>query len=94
MEESVKRSNSLKKHIVNFAKTKKVCDSYQSAKYKDPFYNDHKVDIALHENAKKAFSELVLKKLPKMAELRENISSMYSEKSELYTEYKKFQEEL
>lgn len=94
LENDIEKSSNLKKHIVNFAKTKKVYDSYKSTKYKEEFYADHRADIVLHESAKQAFSELGLKKLPKAKELSENISTMYSEKSELYAKYKTLQAEL
>lgn len=94
LESDLGKQKSLKNHIINFAKTKKVFDNYKISNNKEEFYSSHSEDIIIHEGCKKAFADLNVKKLPKVKELNSHISSLYKQKAVMYEEYKTLQAEL
>mgnify|MGYP004521422021 FL=1 len=59
----------LKKHIINYSKTRPTYEEYRKAGYSKKFLETHREEITLHKAAKAAFDELGVKKLPKVKEL-------------------------
>lgn len=51
----------MKKHIINYAKTREVYAAYRKAGYSKKFLAEHEADILLHKAAKKAFDEMGVK---------------------------------
>ena len=88
-EKRMKEIASLKKHITNYVKTRKVYVDYRKAGYSKKFYESHREDITLHKAAKKAFDELGIKKLPKMKDLSDEYASVLTKKRTVYSEYRK-----
>ena len=84
----------LKKHIVNYSKTKDVYVAYRKAGYSQKFLNEHESDIIIHKAAKKAFDELGVKKLPTIKSLQVEFAEKLAEKKEAYAELKKVRDEL
>lgn len=54
----------LKKHIINYSKTRDVYVEYRKAGYSKKFFEAHREEITIHKAAKQAFDELGLKKIP------------------------------
>jgi len=86
--------NVLKKHIVNYSKTKDVYVAYRKSGYSKKFLEEHEDDIIIHKAAKKAFDELGVKKLPTVKSLQVEFADKLSEKKEAYAELKKVRDEL
>ena len=59
----------LRTHIVNYAKTRETYVAYRKAGYSKKFREEHEADILLHQ-AKNAFEDLGVKKLPKVKSLQ------------------------
>ena len=78
----------LKKHIVNFAKTRDVYEAYRRSGYSQKYYEEHREELMLRKAAKEYFDSLHLKKLPKMKELSDEYAAILDEKRKLYAEYK------
>ena len=55
---------------------------------------EHEGDITLHRTAKKAFNKLGLTKLPSRKDLSAESNRLKAEKSTLYAEYRKAQDEM
>lgn len=86
--------NVLKKHIVNYSKTKDVYVAYRKSGYSKKFLEEHEADIIIHKAAKKAFDELGVKKLPTVKSLQVEFADKLTEKKEAYAELKKVRDEL
>ena len=63
-EQRLQEIAALKKHIINYSKTREVYVAYRKAGYSKKFFEGHREAITLHKAAKEAFEQLGLKKLP------------------------------
>ena len=71
---------SLKKHIINYSKTRKTYEEYRKAGYSKRFFEAHREELTLHKAAKAAFDELGVKKIPKVKDLSAEYSEILSKK--------------
>ncbi|MBR0090890.1 MAG: relaxase/mobilization nuclease domain-containing protein [Lachnospiraceae bacterium] len=78
----------LKKHILNYSKTRETYVAYRKAGYSKKFFEEHRDEITLHKAAKDAFNRLGLKKLPKIKELNAEYKRVLAEKKAAYTGYR------
>ena len=83
----------LRTHIINYAKTNKVWAEYIRSGYSKNYLADHEGNIILHRTAKKAFDDSGLKKIPTVRKLNEEFSKLLADKKEAYAEYNKVKEE-
>lgn len=77
----------LKKHIINYAKTRDIYTAYRKAGYSQKFYEEHRAELTLHKAAKTAFDELGVKKLPTVKTLQAEYMDLLSEKKKAYGQY-------
>ncbi len=84
----------LKKHIINYSKTKDIYVGYRKSGYSKKYLAEHEADILIHKAAKKAFDELKLDKLPTIKRLNSEYAKLLSEKKVNYAEYVKLQKEV
>lgn len=77
----------LKKHIINYAKTRDIYTAYRKAGYSQKFYEEHRAELTLHKAAKAAFDELGVKKLPTVKTLQAEYTDLLSEKKKAYGQY-------
>ena len=84
----------LKKHIVNYSKTRDVYTAYRKAGYSKQFLEEHRAEIELHKAAKKAFDKLGTKKLPRVKELSEEYGRILVQKKQAYASYRKMKTEM
>lgn len=83
----------LKKHIINYSKTRSTYEAYRKAGYSKKFFEAHREELTLHKAAKQAFDELGVKKLPKVKELNAEYADLLSGKKAAYAEYRKLRDE-
>lgn len=62
----------LKKHIINYSKTKQIYVAYRESGYSKKFFEEHREEITLHKAAKEAFSK-IKGKIPTIESLTEFI---------------------
>ena len=84
----------LRTHIVNYARTRPVYDTYRKSGYSKKFLEEHREQITLHKAAKAAFDESNLRTLPKVKELDAEYSNLLTEKKARYPDYRKAKEEM
>lgn len=84
----------LKKHIINYSKTRTVYEAYRKSGYSKKFLEEHREEITLHKVAKAAFDELGVKRLPKVKDLTMQYAETLSEKKKDYTEYRLLKNEV
>ncbi len=83
----------LKKHIVNYSKTRNTYEAYRKAGYSKKFFEEHREEITLHKAAKKVFDELGLARIPKVKELSAEYAEILASKKKTYAEFRKVRDE-
>ena len=83
----------LKKHIINYSKTRSTYEEYRKAGYSKKFLEAHREEITLHKAAKQAFDELGVKRLPKVKDLNAEYAELFSGKKAAYAEYRRLRDE-
>ena len=84
----------MKKHIINYSKTKDIYVGYRKSGYSKKYLDKHEADILIHKAAKKAFDDLKLDKLPSVKRLNSEYAELLSEKKANYAEYIKLQKNI
>ena len=84
----------LRKHLINYAKTKDVFAAYKASGYNREFYEAHRDMLALRSAAKKAFDAYKKengsdKKLQRISELNAEYAMLLERKKSSYAEYRK-----
>lgn len=78
----------LKKHIINYSKTRAIYEEYRKAGYSKKFLEAHREEITIHKAAKAAFDELGVKKLPRVKDLSIEYAEVLATKKQTYAEYR------
>lgn len=84
----------LRRHIINYSKTREVYAGYRKAGYSKAYLAVHEGEIALHKAAKKAFDELGEQPLPTVKNLNAEYARLLAEKKERYGAYRAAREEM
>lgn len=93
-EKRLKEIAELKKHIINYSKTRACFQEYKKSGYSKKFFEAHREELTLHKAAKNAFNRLDGKKIPKVKDLSVEYGSVLAEKKKLYAEYRTQREEM
>ena len=88
LEKRMAEITELKKHIINYAKTKEVYSAYRQAGFSGRFYEANAEDILIHQSAKQAFSLLSAKQIPAMKNLQLEYQKCSSSKKSLSADYR------
>lgn len=83
----------LKKHIINYSKTKDVFAEYRKSGYSKKFYEEHREALTLYKAAKDAFKQIE-GSIPKIRELNAEYDELLQKKKQTYAEYKQMQKEM
>lgn len=83
----------LRKHIMNYSKTRKTYEEYRKAGYSKKFFEAHREEITLHKAAKQAFDDLGVKKIPKVKDLNTEYAELLAKKKAAYPEYRRIKED-
>ena len=101
LNESIKASEkrlaeilALKKHILNYRKTKDAYVAYRKAGYSRKFFEEHREEITIHKAAKAAFDQFGTGKLPTIRELNEEYDTVLRAKKIAYAEYRAAKKEI
>jgi len=84
----------LRKHIINYVKTKDVFVGYRKAGYSKKYLAEHEKDILLHKAAKKFFDETKVQKLPTVKTIDAEYAELLAKKKETYSDYQKARAEM
>ena len=87
-EERLTEIASLKKHIINYAKTRDVYVEYRKSGYSRAYFESHRQEIILHKAAKDAFDKAGMEKLPKIKELTAEYAEVLADKKTAYAQYR------
>ncbi|MCF2670706.1 relaxase/mobilization nuclease domain-containing protein [Butyricicoccus pullicaecorum] len=78
----------LKKHIINYSKTRATYEEYRKAGYSKKFLEAHREEITIHKAAKAAFDELGVRRLPRVKDLSIEYAEVLAAKKQAYAEYR------
>lgn len=78
----------LKKHIINYSKTRVTYEEYRKVGYSKKFLEAHREEITIHKAAKAAFDELGVRKLPRVKNLSIEYAEVLAAKKQTYAEYR------
>lgn len=78
----------LKKHIINYSKTRATYEDYRKAGYSKKFLEAHREEITIHKASKAAFDELGVRKLPRVKDLSIEYAEVLAAKKQAYAEYR------
>ena len=84
----------LKRHIVNYVRTREIYAAYRKSGYSAKYRQEHEDEIALHRAAKQAFDALGVQKLPSVKSLNAQYARLLGEKKATYAEYRAAREEM
>ena len=87
-----KEISELQVQIGTYGKTRDIYAKYKASGWDRGFYDIHSADIALHRAAKNHFDKLGMKKLPSINQLRQEYSTLMSERKTLYGDYHKLRD--
>ncbi len=77
----------LKKHVIQYHKTREVYAGYRASGYSKKYLAAHEEAIQQHKAAKEAFNKLGLKKLPTVKSLQLEYESLAAQKKQEYAAY-------
>ena len=83
----------LKKHIINYSKTKDIYAEYRKSGYSKKFYEEHREAITLCKAAKDAFSQIE-GTIPKIKDLNQEYNEVLQEKKKTYSEYRQARQDM
>ena len=79
----------LKKHIINYAKTKDVFTAYRQYGYSTKYYESNTENILLHQSAKQGFDSISSSKIPSMRDLQDEFNTCLDSKKVILKDYVK-----
>lgn len=79
----------LKKHIINYAKTKDVYTSYRESGFSAKYYESNTENILLHQCAKQGFDSISSSKIPSVRDLQQEFYTCLGSKKVILKEYVK-----
>lgn len=88
LEKRLAEIGTLKKHIINYSKTRATYEEYRKAGYSKKFLEAHREEITIHKAAKAAFDELGVKKIPRVKDLSIEYAEVLAAKKQTYGEYR------
>jgi hypothetical protein len=77
----------LQKHVSNYIRTKDIYKAYHEAGYSKKYRSAHEAAIILHQDAKRHFDSLGLKKLPTINMLKQEYAIRLAEKKKSFGQY-------
>jgi len=89
LEKRMAEITELKKHIINYSRTKDVFTAYRQAGYSTKFYESNLEDILLHQSAKRAFDSISSEKIPALRELQLEFNAFNNTKKSKLKDYSK-----
>ncbi|MCD7813755.1 MAG: relaxase/mobilization nuclease domain-containing protein [Lachnospiraceae bacterium] len=106
-EERLAEIAALKKHIINYGRTKETYAAYRKSGYSRKFLEEHREDITLHKAAKEAFNQLDKaaaenrdpkgkgkNRIPTIKQLNQEYAEVLSGKKKAYADYRSARKEM
>ena len=82
------------KHTTTYRQLRPIYEEYKKSPDKEKYLRGHESEIILFEAAARALKGMQIKKLPDLAALRKEYSSLNDKKSKLYEDYRKAKKQM
>lgn len=82
------------KHTTTYRQLKPIYEEYKKSRDKEKYLRGHESEIILFEAAARALKEMQIKKLPDLAALRKEYSSLNDRKTKLYEDYRQAKKQM
>ena len=89
LEKRMAEITELKKHIINYAKTKEIYTAYRESGYSAKYYESNTERIRLHQSAKRVFDSITSDKIPSLRELQLEFNACNNTKRTKLKDYSK-----
>ena len=93
-EKRMEEISTLRKHIINYVKTREIYVEYRKHGYSRKFFEAHREELTLHKAAKEAFTQSGMQKIPKVKELNAEYAELLARKKAAYGEYHEVKESM
>ena len=93
LESRLSEITELKKHIINYSKTREIYVEYRNSGYSKKFFEEHREEITLYKASREAFSKIE-GKIPRIKDLNAEYGEVLQKKKENYSEYRKARQEM
>jgi len=77
----------LKKHIINYAKTKEIYTAYRESGFSAKYFESNTENILLHQSAMQGFDSISSSKIPSMRDLQQELKTCWELKKCTFKEY-------
>lgn len=94
MEKQLNEMKELKKHIINYMKTKDAYAEYKQSGYSKTVYEKYESELILHKTARAYFDKMKLEKLPSIKSLQTQEQQLFADKNQAYGRYKKAKKDM
>ena len=94
LEKRMAEITELKKHIINYAKTKEIYTAYRESGFSSKFYESNLEHILLHQSAKQAFLSFESRKIPTIKSLNKEYYELRAMKNEHYKRLGAYKKEM
>jgi hypothetical protein len=84
----------LKKHIINYSKTKDVYADYRKSGYSKKFYAEHEAELLIYKAAEEVYKNAPGRKIPPMQELQDEYGRILAEKKAEFLEYAQIKKDM
>lgn len=80
--------------IIDYAKTRKVFESYKKSGYSKKFYQEHETELLIYKAAEKVYKRVPKGQSLNMKKLRDEYGRIFDEKKMLFGEYAKLNKDI
>ena len=84
----------LQQAIIDYAKTRKVFESYKKSGYSKKFYQEHETELLIYKAAEKVYKSVPKGQMLNMKKLRDEYGRIFDEKKMLFGEYAKLNKDM
>ena len=93
-EAEIRELKELKKHIIDYGRTRDVYAEYRKRDKPDDFFEAHRAEIQIHLAAKNAFEAYKPKKIPKLKALNTRLDELFAQQKTQYERYREARENM
>lgn len=80
--------------IIDYAKNRKVYESYMRSGYSQKFYQEHESELLIYQSAEEVYKSIPGGKMPSMQQLRDEYGRILAEKKSEFAEYAEIKKDM
>ena len=80
--------------IIDYAKNRKVYESYKRSGYSQKFYQEYESELLIYQSAEEVYKSIPGGKMPSMQQLRDEYGRILAEKKSEFAEYAEIKKDM